>query len=47
MLGLHVSTSNPQLESVVATIIFEIILFAVMYLVGEKTNWFAEIPERS
>jgi hypothetical protein len=27
------------------TIIFEIILFAIMYLVGKKTNWFGEIPE--
>ena len=45
MLGLHVSTSSPQLESVVGTIIFEIILFAIMYLVGKKTNWFGEIPE--
>lgn len=45
MLGLHVSTSSPQLESVVGTIIFEIVLFAIMYLVGKKTNWFGEIPE--
>ena len=45
MLGLHVSTSSPQLESVLGTIVFEIILFAIMYLVGKKTNWFGEIPE--
>ena len=47
MLGLHVSTSSPQLESVVGTIIFEIVLFIIMYYVGKKTNWFGEIPETS
>lgn len=47
MLGLHVSTSSPQLESVVGTIIFEIALFIIMYYVGKKTNWFGEIPETS
>ena len=47
MLGLHVSTSSPQLESSVGTIIFEILLFIIMYLVGKKSNWFGEIPESS
>ena len=47
MLGLHASTSTPQLGSVVGTIIFEIILSIVLYLVGKKTNWFGEIPESS
>ena len=47
MLGLHASTSTPQLGSVAGTIIFEIILFIVLYLVGKKTNWFGEIPETS
>ena len=47
MLGLHASTSTPQLGSVAGTIIFEIILCIVLYFVGKKTNWFGEIPETS
>ena len=47
MLGLHASTSTPQLGSVMGTVIFEIILVIVLYLVGKKTNWFGEIPESS
>ena len=47
MLGLQATTSSPQLWDVAATIVFLIILFAVMYYVGEKTDWFGEIPENS
>lgn len=45
MLGLRTSTSTPQLYSVLATIVFEIVLLIIMYYVGKKTNWFGEIPE--
>lgn len=47
MLGLHTSTSSPQLTSVLSTIAFEIILFILMYYIGNKTNWFGEITENS
>ncbi len=47
MLGLHTSTSNPQLSSVLGVIAFEIILFIILYYVGKKTDWFGEIPENS
>ena len=47
MLGLQTSTSTPQLSSVLPTVVFEIILFAIMYYVGKKNNWFGEIPEKS
>ena len=45
MLGLRTSTSTPQLYSVLATIVLEIVLLIIMYYVGKKTNWFGEIPE--
>ena len=47
MLGLQYSTSNPSLSDTAATIVFEIILFIIMYYVGKKTDWFGEIPENS
>ena len=47
MLGLKASTSSPQLWEVVASIVFLIILFIIMYYVGNKTNWFGEISENS
>ncbi len=47
MFGLQASTSSPQLVSGIATIVFEILLVIIMYYVGEKTNWFGEIPENS
>ncbi|MBO7718773.1 MAG: hypothetical protein J6S29_01325, partial [Methanosphaera sp.] len=47
MLGLRTSTSSPQLYSVLATVIFEIVLLVIMYYVGRKTNWFGEIPENN
>ena len=47
MLGLKTSTSSPQLADVVSGIVFLIIMFGIMYYVGEKTDWFGEIPENS
>ena len=47
MLGLHTSTSSPQLTSVLPVIVFEILLCILLYYVGNKTNWFGEIPENT
>ena len=47
MLGLLTSTSSPQLSSVAINFVLQIILFVVMYYVGEKTDWFGEIPQNS
>ena len=45
MLGLQESTSSPQLWDVASAIVFIVILYAIMYYVGMKTDWFGEIPE--
>ena len=45
MFGLQASTSSPQLGSVISTIVFQIILAAIIYYVGAKTDWFGELPE--
>ena len=45
MLGLHTSTSSPQLMSVLPTVIFLIVLAAILYYIGEKTEWFGEIQQ--
>lgn len=47
MLGLKTSTSSPQLLDVVGIIVFEIIMFIILYYVGKRTDWFGEIPENS
>ena len=47
MLGVEASTSNPTIASIAAIIIFVLILSAVLYLIGTKTNWFGEIPENT
>lgn len=45
MLGMQSSTSSPQLSSIAIIFVLQIILFIIMYYVGNKTNWFGEIPE--
>ena len=45
MLGLSSSTSSPVFSDFVVAIAFEIVLFAIMYYVGKKTEWFGEIKE--
>ncbi|WP_407415001.1 CPBP family intramembrane glutamic endopeptidase [Methanobrevibacter sp.] len=45
--GHYTSTSSPSLASVASVIVFEIILFIIMYYVGEKTDWFGEVPENA
>ena len=47
MLGLHTSTSSPELTRVLSTIVFEVLLCILMYYIGKKTDWFGEIPENS
>ena len=47
MLGLHTSTSTPQISTVLPVIVFEILLCVLLYYVGKKTSWFGEIPENS
>lgn len=43
MFGLEMASSTAQLNDVIFSIVIQIVLFAVMYYVGEKTNWFGEI----
>lgn len=43
MFGLEMASSTAQLNDVIFTIVIQIVLFAVMYYVGGKTNWFGEI----
>lgn len=47
MFGIQSTTSSPILSDVVIAIIFQIVLFAIMYYVGKKTDWFGEIKETS
>ena len=45
MFGLRSATSAPQFNDVVLSIVFDIILCAIMYYVIMKTDWFSEIKE--
>ena len=45
MFGLRSATSSPQFNDVVISIVFDIILCAIMYCVIMKTDWFSEIKE--
>jgi membrane protease YdiL (CAAX protease family) len=45
MFGLKSATSTPQFNDVVISIVFDIILCAIMYYVIMKTDWFSEIKE--
>ena len=45
MFGLGSATSAPQFSDVVISIVFDIILCAIMYYVIMKTDWFSEIKE--
>lgn len=47
MLGIQSATSNAELTDVVISIVFEVILCAIIYYIGKKTEWFGEIPENS
>jgi membrane protease YdiL (CAAX protease family) len=45
MFGLISATSAPQFNNVVISIVFDIILCAIMYYLIMKTDWFGEIKE--
>lgn len=45
MFGLRSATSAPQFNDAVLSIVFDIILCAIMYYVIMKTDWFSEIKE--
>ncbi|MEE1150455.1 MAG: type II CAAX endopeptidase family protein [Methanobrevibacter sp.] len=45
MFGLRSATSSPQFNDAVLSIVFDIILCAIMYYVIMKTDWFSEIKE--
>ena len=47
MFGLRSATSSPQFNDVVISIVFDIILCAIMYYVIMKTDWFSEINENT
>ena len=47
MFGLRSATSAPQFNDVVISIVFDIILCAIMYYVIMKTDWFSEINENT
>lgn len=45
MFGFTSTTSTPQFNDFAISIVFEIILFIIMYYIGKKTDWFGEIKE--
>ena len=47
MLGLHASSSTLQLSSVAMTVAFYIVVSAIIYYVGNKTDWFGEIQQNA
>ena len=47
MLGLHSTTSSPNLYDTVSSIVLMIILAAIMYYVINKTSWLGEINENT
>ena len=47
MFGLSSTSSTVGQYDFIFAVIFDLILFAVVYFVGMKTNWFGEIKETS
>ena len=47
MFGLTATTSAVKTSDVIISVILDIVICAIMYYVGKKTNWFGEIPENS
>ena len=45
MFGLNSTTSSPQLNDAIIAIVFDVILCALMYYIGKKTDWFGEIKQ--
>lgn len=44
MIGIITPTSSPQLWESVVAIAFVVLLGVLMYYIGNKTDWFGEIP---
>ena len=47
MFGLIATTSTIGINDVIIGIITDIVICLIMYYVGEKTEWFGEIPQNS
>lgn len=47
MFGFMSTTSSPIFTDVAVAIVFEIVLCAIMYYVGKRTDWFGELKEHS
>ena len=45
MLGIQLTSSSPEQMDVLISIIVEIVMSAIIYYVGVKTNWFGELTE--
>lgn len=43
MFGLDLSTSTIKIDDFVINIVFNIIVFAIVYYVGNRTNWYGEL----
>ncbi|MBO6109668.1 MAG: CPBP family intramembrane metalloprotease [Methanobrevibacter sp.] len=43
MFGLDLATSTIKFDDFVISIVFNIIVFAVVYYVGNRTNWYGEL----
>ena len=43
MLGIEETTSTIGQVDLVTSVVFQIIVFAILYYVGNKTSWFGEI----
>lgn len=47
MFGLQSTSSTVTLEDAATAIISILVICAIMYFVGKKTNWYGEIPENT
>lgn len=43
MFGLDLATSTIKIDDFVINIVFNIIVFAIVYYVGNRTNWYGEL----
>lgn len=43
MFGLDLATSTIKIDDFVISIVFNIIVFAIVYYVGNRTNWYGEL----
>ena len=47
MFGIAATSSTTDNIDAVITIVFNIVLFLIIYYVGKKTDWYGEIPQNS